>query len=331
MCLYPKLVKNKRYAITKKNNGIVPECTDERTRMIPVGCGKCIECKKKKKHEWQVRLNEEIKTNFGKFVTLTFSNESLIELQKVIGKEECNAVATIAVRRFLERWRKKYKKSVRHWLITELGHENTERIHLHGILFTEIEDQIIRELWKYGEIWVGDYCNEKTINYIIKYVTKNDERHKGYEPIILTSPGIGSGYVKTRAAKFNKFKDKETREYYVLPNGTKTNLPIYYRNKLYTEEERLKLWSNKLDEEVRYVLGKEISVKDSHQEYFKILKGATELNKRLGFGDDSKEWQKKEYNVTLNMLKKAKRIEEHKKDRNMFVTLWQQQQQKNRK
>ena len=30
MCLYPKLIKNKRYCNTKKNGGIIPECPDER-------------------------------------------------------------------------------------------------------------------------------------------------------------------------------------------------------------------------------------------------------------------------------------------------------------
>ena len=45
--------------------------------------------------------------------------------------------------------RKRTKKSIRHWLVTELGHEGTERIHLHGIIFTE-EPEIIETDWKYG-------------------------------------------------------------------------------------------------------------------------------------------------------------------------------------
>lgn len=49
MCLYPKLIKNKRYTINIKNKGIIPECIDERMLFVPIGCGKCIECMKKKK------------------------------------------------------------------------------------------------------------------------------------------------------------------------------------------------------------------------------------------------------------------------------------------
>ena len=52
----------------------------------------------------------------GKFVTLTFSEESLVELGEdknintLNGYNLDNGIATLAVRRFLERWRKKYKK-----------------------------------------------------------------------------------------------------------------------------------------------------------------------------------------------------------------------------
>ena len=52
----------------------------------------------------------------GKFVTLTFSEESLVELGEdksnntLNGYNLDNGIATLAVRRFLERWRKNYKK-----------------------------------------------------------------------------------------------------------------------------------------------------------------------------------------------------------------------------
>ena len=123
------------------------------------------------------------------------------KLDKLIqetGIQESNAVATIAVRRFLERWRKKYKKSVKHFLITELGHNGTERIHLHGILFTKEKKETIQEIWKYGIIWIGQYTNEKTINYIMKYITKVDEDHKGFKAVILTSAGIGKQYTENK-------------------------------------------------------------------------------------------------------------------------------------
>ena len=111
---------------------------DKRLALIPVGCGKCIECMKQKRRAWQVRLLEDIKEHKNaKFVTLTFSNEAI----KLLSKDTIdfqdkyindNEMARLAIRRFLERWRKNYKKSLRHWLVTELGQSGTERIHLHG-------------------------------------------------------------------------------------------------------------------------------------------------------------------------------------------------------
>ena len=61
MCLYPKLIKNKKYVANKKNGGNVPIPKDDRVLFVPVGCGNCIECKRQKKREWQVRLQEELK------------------------------------------------------------------------------------------------------------------------------------------------------------------------------------------------------------------------------------------------------------------------------
>ena len=294
----------------KKNNNNPPEITDERVKWVPVGCGNCMECRKQKKREWQIRMNEEIKHDkTGKFITLTFSNEELDKLIQETGIQESNAVATIAVRRFLERWRKKYKKSVKHFLITELGHNGTERIHLHGILFTNEKTETIKEIWKYGIIWIGQYTNEKTINYIMKYITKVDEDHKGFKAVILTSSGIGKQYTENKHKRNkNKYQEDKTDETYRLPNGAKSALPIYYRNKIYTDEEKEKLWLNKLDKQERYVNGTKISVKNGEELYYKVLKTAQETNKRLGYGDRGKEWDKKEYNVTLNKIRSYERV-----------------------
>ena len=85
MCLYPKFIRNPRYIPNKKNNGIVPEVKDPRVLMVPIGCNDCMECRKKKAREWQVRLLEDVRHNKnGKFVTLTFSDESIYSLSQEI-------------------------------------------------------------------------------------------------------------------------------------------------------------------------------------------------------------------------------------------------------
>ena len=75
------MIKNPKYLPNKKNNNNPPEITDERVKWVPIGCGNCMECRKQKKREWQIRMNEEIKHDrTGKFITLTFSNEELDKL-----------------------------------------------------------------------------------------------------------------------------------------------------------------------------------------------------------------------------------------------------------
>lgn len=306
MCLYPKLIRNRKYSVTKKNGGNVPELKDPRALWVPVGCGRCIECRKQKAREWQTRLSEEIKTAKGYFVTFTFNPESYEELSKLTGGEN-NALATLAVRRFLERYRKKFKVSCKHWLITELGHTGTERIHLHGILFTKADKETISNLWGYGFTYIGDYCNQRTINYVVKYVTKPDLDHKEYNPVILCSPGIGKKYLDSYNSQTNKYKGTKTNETYRLPNGAKIGLPVYYRNNIYNDNEREKLWLQKLDKQERWVCGIKIDVSNSAGErrYYAILKTMQEKNQQLGYGDDSKNWKREDYNYSWKQLKKT--------------------------
>lgn len=328
MCLYPRLIKNRKYTSTKKNGGVVPPLPlievngkmigDLRVLEVPVGCGKCIECMKQKSREWQVRLLEDIRHNKnGVFVTLTFSNESIKELSAGIrleGYERDNEIAKQATRKFLERWRKKYKKSVRHWLVTELGHENTENIHMHGILWTDEKIETIAKIWKYGYIYPRKeeqrgYVNEQTVNYITKYINKIDEIHKEYKPKILTSAGIGKGYLERSDSNRNKYKKGETKEGYKTRTGHEVALPIYWRNKIYTEEEKEKLWIEKLDKEERWVMGEKIDISKGEEQYNKVREYYRKKNKRLGYGDDRKNWEQKIYENERRNINFKKRIE----------------------
>ena len=306
MCLYPKLIKNKKYMSNKKNGGVIPTVSDERTLLVPVGCGNCIECRKQKARSWQVRLLEDIKINTDSvFVTLTFSSESLNNLIKDVTKTGDiidNDICTLAVRRFLERWRWEFKKSVRHWLITELGHNGTERVHLHGLIFSK-DIKAIERLWKYGWVYFGNYVNERTINYIIKYVTKVDLRNRNFKAKILCSKGIGSNYLNSINAERNLFKGNNTKETYKNKQGYELNLPIYYRNKIYSDEEREKLWLNRLDKNLRYVMGEKIDVSKDDANYYDTLEYYQKLNKSLGYGDDSFDWDKKMYKYKKNWLR----------------------------
>ena len=92
-----------------------------------------------------------------------------------------------------------------------------------------------------GYCYNGKYCNEKTINYVSKYMTKKDEDNPEYTGKVLCSPGLGAGYVK-RIGKRHEWKGEDTKEDYYTRQGTCIALPKYYKYKLFTEEQREQLW-----------------------------------------------------------------------------------------
>lgn len=313
MCLYPKLVKNPKYKVTKKNGGKIPAVSDERVLYVPVGCGQCIQCRRQKANEWKVRMIEELKNNEKcNFVTLTFSPESLEKLLKEFGvKNECSAIAGKAIRLFLERYRKKYKKSIKHWFITELGEEESERLHIHGLLWEIPDNEEIKKLWNYGNVVIDKRpVTTQTVNYCVKYMVKVDHKHKNFRNQIFCSAGIGKSYLGRYNASLNIFRGSETDESYILPNGSRVALPIYYRNKIYSDAQREQLWLNKLDKNERWVNGIKVKIdtEDGLNYYYELLANAQHSNKQSGYGDDSKEWKKREYNITYKMLLKKEKL-----------------------
>nr|WAE43645.1 MAG: replication initiator protein [Microviridae sp.] len=332
MCLYTKYLKNPKYKANKKNGGVIPPVCDERIKYVPIACGRCMECAKAKQREWRVRLQEEIKTKQnGVFVTLTFSEEKLEEIRakyNTRGWIRDNQCATYAVRHFLEKWRKQHKVSVRHWLVTELGSEYTERIHLHGIMWLIQREDVykIEQIWQYGYVHIGkrkdkhgkpiysNWVNNQTVNYITKYVNKLDEKHREYQSIILCSKGIGSEYTNKRNGDWLKNKKGETtNESYRLNDGTKVKLPIYYRNKIYSEEDKEKLWIEKLDKQERWINGIKISIKESEERFEKTREYYRRINKQLGYGDGEITEEEEQYRREMREIKNKETVEKAKR------------------
>jgi hypothetical protein len=318
MCLYPKLVYNPKYKVNKKNGGNVPIPSDPRVLYVPIGCQKCIECKKQKARDWQVRLLEELRTDSGIFVTLTMSTERYIKIKykvskksKLDGYDLDNAIIIEEWKRFSNHWKTETGKRPKHWLISELGHNGTENIHLHGILFTKDRSRI-KKLWK-SFVYLGDYCNARTVNYMIKYVLKVDKDHQYYDPRILTSPGMGSNYLKRPDSNRNQFDDTNTIEYYTTREGFKISLPIYYRNKLYNDDEKERLWLNKLNKQERWILGQRIDISLGDDEYQTTLAQAQRENVELGYTDMLNDKEAKEYERKRRNIINETRIQKHLK------------------
>lgn len=265
MCLYPTYIKNPKYKPNKKNKGKPPVCKDRRLLYIPTKCGCCIECRKEKQREWRVRLEEEMRSNFGYFTTLTISPEGIKEIEEKSGlkwEENPNEIATKGLRLFLERVRKDIGKSIKHWCVTELG-EKKDRIHLHGIFFGQKSAELIRKHWKYGFVFIGGYCNSRSVNYMTKYMLKVDIKHPEFKQIVLASAGIGAGYMDRLDYLWQKQNYKNINvATYTFRNGTKMAMPKYYKNKIFTEKEREKMWINNLNRGLIWIYGEKVKADD---------------------------------------------------------------------
>lgn len=310
MCIYEQKISNQKYEITKKNKGNVPECKDYRKLYINVGCGWCEECRKKIANDWKIRLTEEIKEEKNCIgITLSYSPENIEKLETEIytkkyrGLEpdkngeimlDVNIMAAYSIRMWSERWRKKHKKAPKHWLVTELGHKNSERLHLHGIIWhnknkKEIEKEL-NKTWKYGNVRVDEWVDQRTINYLCKYVTKIDEYHKGYKQRVFTSKKIGSVYCE-KYKSWHKYRGEDTITYYKGWKGLKYGLPRYFKMKLWNETERDNLWTIQLNKHKIFLQGEEYDINNEDEKYIEKfinqLKGKRETNISAGYGDNT--------------------------------------------
>lgn len=294
MCLYPIYIRNKRYTPNSKNGGFAPICDDNRKLYVPVGCGVCIECRRKRANEWKVRLNEEIAHNREKalFVTLTFSDEEYTRLYNESEAKTDEQMLTYTIRRFKDRVRKRFSTAKRMWLIQEYG-SDYDRVHIHGLIWG-MNDEEIKQTWKHGFTFCGKTIGPQTVNYIVKYCLKADKKRPNWKPKIWCSPGLGKDY----NAKINQYAAEKTKEYYVCPNGAKINLPIYYRNKIYTDEQRENLWIQRLNKNERYAMKSryKLITQEDIEDFKRILKNYQEINEQNGYGFVPNYWKSKNKN-----------------------------------
>ncbi len=298
MCLYPRIIRNKKYLPNRKNEGSPARARDARTQAVAIGCGVCSECRKQKASSWLARIDFEMKKDPNAiFTTLTFSDETISKYAK---RNDENAICAKEVELFRKRFYAKYKKPARHWLISEIGKNGTERVHMHGIFWKCTADQI-RSTWNAGISYCGSdgmgnaIATAGAAQYCVKYVFKVNEKRPEFIGQIFASKGIGSGYEKSFNARKNEFKNEETKEFIKISDGRKTSMPMYWRNKMYTEEEREMLWINRLNKNTRYVKGEkiDISTKQGIQQYIEAVEQARKEDIRNGYGKIK--WDKKKY------------------------------------
>lgn len=220
----------------------------EATTVVP--CGKCPPCLHRRAAGWTFRLSKEwenSKTAF--FLTLTYDDDHLHWSDN--GYPTLNRKDFPAFMKRL-RWAvsevipKNEIRKIRYYAVGEYGGQ-TERPHMHAIVF-DIPDIFaismrLEKYWLNGHVRV-DKVEMACIGYVTGYVHKTlivdgqlegDDREREFS---LMSKGLGKQFLSDRVMKYYQTKQLP---YLITKGGIKLSMPRYYKDKLYTEEERRKM------------------------------------------------------------------------------------------
>lgn len=226
---------------------------------VPVPCGKCPPCKRRRVSDWAFRLEQEDKVSQSSlFVTLTYNTDhvpiskkgymTLVKTVPHINKKgkETTLPHPKSPQAFIKRLRKLQKSTaIKYYLCGEYG-TKTNRPHYHIILFNA-NPAFISQAWTFGDIHIGN-VEAASIKYCAKYIDKakripmhrNDDRLPEFS---LMSKKLGHTYLTPQMKKYHQ--DRIYDMYVTRKDGIKLAMPRYYRNILFTEEQR-KLQAKKI-------------------------------------------------------------------------------------
>lgn len=227
-CLRPIKLKNPRYKVLDfyyNQNFIKTSLPLDYSLLVP--CGKCRNCLKNKSRDWRARLISELSSNkdgYSYFVTLTLDDSAY---------DYYCINSNVPVRLFLERYRKRVGRSLKHFIVTELGSE-THRLHYHAIFFgSKLSSDVLSKIWDFGFSHFG-WCTEDSVSYIAKYITKPQIYESWYKPKIFASPGLGKSCISKLPKRSFEYLDKYGFGFKL--GSFNYSLPRYLKLKLYGEE-----------------------------------------------------------------------------------------------
>lgn len=192
-----------------------------------VPCGKCSFCAATRRSDWATRLEYESKLHVSKkFITLTYANP---HLKWEHGNPQLN-------KRDLQLWFKRVRKAgakIRYYAVGEYG-SRTFRPHYHILLFGEVTEEVIRQSWPLGQVHIGT-VTQASIQYCLGYITNKSWKHlhKRIPPFSLMSrkPGLGANYLTSAMIRWHR----SGRKNYVLADGARRHLPRYYKVKIFSK------------------------------------------------------------------------------------------------
>lgn len=223
----------------------MPQCLYQRmVEDLPVQCGKCVYCKRKRVQGWAFRLqNQDMHSCMSFFITLTYDAEHLMFCPNNRPTLHPNHVTL-----WMKKFRKHFKpRTLKYYVCGEYG-SNRKRPHYHMILFvsdTQLSamqiTNVIEKTWEYGDTHVGTVTGE-SIAYTLKYISKppsvpqyrGDTRTPEFQRV---SKGLGIQYLNSKTMNWH-LADLLARSYLPHKSGDKGAIPRYYKDRIYTKEQK---------------------------------------------------------------------------------------------
>lgn len=207
------------------------------TEKVPVPCGRCPVCKRKRASSWAFRLRQHERKCPAHFVTLTYDTDHL-----PISPHGFPTLCKRDVQLFYKRLRKLCPGStIKYYTVGEYGTNNV-RPHYHAILFGCSDPNFIEDAWGLGSIHVGTVTGA-SIEYTLKYISKPPnskigrfERDDRVREFSLMSKGLGLDFLSDATIKFHNARIDQL--YITDVGGIKLPMPRYYRDKIWDETER---------------------------------------------------------------------------------------------
>lgn len=203
---------------------------------VNVPCGKCAFCLATKRSDWALRLQYEQKRHVGsKFVTLTYADPHLV------WKDGNSQLHKPHLQEFFRNMRGRgSRRKLRYFAVGEYG-SNTYRPHYHVILFGDVPEDVIRKAWKYGLVHIGNVTSA-SIMYCLGYVVNGASwkmRKDRVRPFATMSrrPGIGANYLSAPMIDWHR----SGRKNYAMVDGSKRHLPRYYKEKIFSKIDRVRI------------------------------------------------------------------------------------------
>lgn len=224
-CMFPYMVERQIYH-------------NQQDRYVPVPCGKCPQCLKRRLAGWSFRLEQEsLRWEKQFFLTLTYESQFV-----PISPNGFLTLQKQDVTKFFKRLRKEGGK-LRYYLCGEYGTRN-KRPHYHLILFatSAMQESHIINAWRdqetkkpIGNVYFGK-VEAASIRYTVQYYDKGqwtpahkrDDRAPEYS---VMSQGLGQNWLNSKQAKH--LLANPDKGFIYDSEGRKISIPPYYKKRLY--------------------------------------------------------------------------------------------------